>query len=124
MGAQITLGGNDYEVFTLTGTYSDLLPRLSTTPWFTSSQLAESAASQAHIGGNVFFAFGVNSGAVPGYVFNNGIRSAFYRYRQSPTTVNTFALAELIGPVDPEPVPEPVSGLAILTVGAVVAGVH
>ena len=42
------------------------------------------------------------------------------------TTVNTFAVAELIDSADSEPVPEsipePVSGLAVLAVGAAIAG--
>ena len=125
---QITLGNDDYEISTVSGTYNDLLPQLSTNPWFTSFTPSESAVIQANLGPSVFFAFdlGLGNGGI-GYIIREGSGTTGFFNRQTfdPdyfTTVNTFAVAELIDGVDPEPVPEPVSGLAILAAGAVVAG--
>ena len=119
---QITLGSNDYEVSTLTGTYNDLLADLSMNLWFTSSALDLSARRQANPGSSAFLAF--DAGGLEGVGYSIPDRTFFNRQIFDPgyfTRVNTFAVGTLVEP-EPEPVPEPTSMLGLLPIGAIAAG--
>ena len=100
----ITLGDDQYVISTVEGTYNDLLPDLSNTPWFSSIALANSAARQAALSSNVFFAFSVGGGQGTGYSVlggGNTLSTVLNRQILDPaffTRQNTFALATLVPP--------------------------
>ncbi len=106
----ITLGDDQYLISTVEGTYNDLLPELSDTPWFSSVGLAQSAVSQATLA-NVFFAFSVGGAEGIGFARlsgGSGVLTAFNRQIFDPsyfTTQNTFAVASLVSPSIVVPAP-------------------
>ncbi len=123
---QITLSGIDYEISTVTGTYNDLLPDLSNSPWFASESLSSIASGHAALGFNVLFAFSENSSSGTGSAFSDGSSTLSVLNREilDPdyfTRVNTFAFAQRVSHVEPERIPEPASIFGLLTIGVVAA---